>query len=148
MATMRPSRFHGNIPKSSFIRRSGLPLSSLSHSSAFRELGKKAIWSRKFQRRLSEFTVGSADCKKQYSSCFLTTPGMWRFSLRPSRRGSMMLTQRPDLWQESKYVFYIYLESLVRYCMNSTSFMLLNSALTFVTDHFLGFVQEVVHFVL
>lgn len=60
----------------------------------------------------------------------------------------MMLTQRPDLWQESKYVFYIYLESLVRYCMNSTSFMLLNSALTFVTDHFLGFVQEVVHFVL
>lgn len=106
VATMRPSRFHGNIPKSSFIRRSGLPLSSLSHCSAFRELGEKrsAVWSRKFQRRLGEFTVGSADCKIRYSSCFLTTPGMWQFSLRPSRRGSTMLIQRPDLWHESKSV--------------------------------------------
>lgn len=88
-----------------FYKESGLPLSSLSHCAAFGELGKRSgVWSRKFQRRQSEFTVGAAECKKLYSSCFPTTPGMWRFSLRPSRRASMTLTQRPDLWPESKSI--------------------------------------------
>lgn len=43
VATMRPSRFHGNIARGSFIRRSGLPLSSLSNCAAFRENCEKKL---------------------------------------------------------------------------------------------------------